>query len=514
MFPSIIDILKKYDDIFGEIYEVDDQGIPVFKMFIDGKWTFSETGEYINVKFPYTNEIVSRVPKASINDLEKAIQSANNHKQDIRDVPAIERIEIFQYAKDLLEKTKDLFETVLVWEAGKPISNAKGEIHATSQRLQLTMEEARKIFGEYIPGDWSEGTMQKIAIVLREPLGVVLAISPFNYPLFISSSKIIPALLAGNAVVVKPASADPTAVLLFARLLEKVGLPKGSLNVVTTSGSNAAHLVKHDKIDMITFTGSTETGLWISQNSGVKKRHLELGGKGAAIVLEDADLKLAVKEVVKGAIKFSGQRCDAISRVLVVESIAEEFVKRFVDEVKKWKYGDPRDPSVELGPLIDSSAANRVYSLIQDAIEKGAKLLYGGKRDGNIIEPTVLDEVPLTARIAWEETFGPVVTIIRVKDIDEAIEVANKSDYGLDSSVFTNNLYNAWKVAKKLHDGEITINSHPVHGVGYFPFGGVKKSGLGREGIGYSIDEMTRLKTIVINLAPAKLGKIRRVYGI
>jgi glyceraldehyde-3-phosphate dehydrogenase [NAD(P)+] len=388
------------------------------------------------------------------------------------------------------------------------MSNATGEVTASLNRVKMTMEEARSIFGEYVPGDWSEDTMAKFALVIHEPLGVIACVTPFNYPLFSVIAKVIPAIVSGNTVVVKPASDDPIVALLLARVLQEAGVPDGVVNVITGSGGRVGdHLVSHDHVRMITLTGSTEVGKHVATLAGMKKMHLELGGKGAAIVAADADLPLAAKKVLEGCLKYSGQRCDAISRVFVEESVADRFMELLVKELDMWKMGDPRDKNHSLGPLINPKAAERVQSLVDDAVSKGASLVSGGKHSRSYFEPTILDFVPRQARIASEETFGPVATVMRVKDVDEAINRTNESKFGLDSCVFTANLYTAWKVAKALEEGSVSINDAPAHGVGYFPFGGNKDSGLGREGVGYSIDEMTRIKTIQFNLAPAGLGK-------
>jgi acyl-CoA reductase-like NAD-dependent aldehyde dehydrogenase len=292
---------------------------------------------------------------------------------------------------------------------------------------------------------------------------------------------------------------------MFARLLELAGVPAASLNVVTGRGAIGEYLGAHEKISMLTFTGSTEVGRTLAKVAGLKRLHMELGGKGCAIILKDANLDLAANETVKGSLSYSGQRCDAISRVFVEQEIAEVFVKKLLTEVATYKMGDPRDSSVKLGPLIDHGAVERVHELVTDAVKKGAKLLTGGSHEGNYYQPTVLDMVPMDAKVMWEETFGPVIPIGRVKDVDEAIQLANKSRFGLDSCVFTDDINLARKVAKRLDEGEVTINAAPRHGVGYYPFGGNKDSGIGREGIGYSIEEMTRLKTIVYNWKPAKV---------
>jgi glyceraldehyde-3-phosphate dehydrogenase [NAD(P)+] len=503
----------KLSDFFKPIYKKGPDGIPFFKMFINGEWVDSTSKKLIDIDTPIDGSVIATVSNASKEGVDKAIDVAYESRQKIRDIPGIERIEIFEKSGQLLSEHKGDFVGALMLEAGKPKKDAEGEVRATIDRLKLTMEEARKIFGEYVPGDWSDDTMGKIALVIREPIGVIVAISPFNYPLYIAAAKIIPALLAGNTVVAKQSSENPLSLLLFARVLEKAGIPSGALNMITGSGEVGNYLVPNEKVSMINFTGSTEVGRQIAKMAGLKKLHLELGGKGMAIVLDDADLELAAKKCVEGSLKNAGQRCDAISAILVVESIADKFVKKVMDEAKNWKHGDPRDPSVKIGPVINLRAAERIQGLVKDAKEKGAKLLMGGSNKDCYFEPTVLYEVPLNANIAWEETFGPVVTIIKTKSEDEAIEIGKKSRYGLDSCIFTNDFYRMWKISKRLETGEVTINDLPRHGVGYFPFGGSKESGIGREGIGYSIDEMTHLKTIVFNLEPAKLGKIRRAYS-
>jgi glyceraldehyde-3-phosphate dehydrogenase [NAD(P)+] len=492
-----------YENREGEFY---------LKNYIGGKWDFY-TDEYMEIVNPFDDSTVGFVPKLASWGVKMAIDSAWENRESIRSVPGIERIELFKTAAQIVRSNEEFLVRSLILEAGKPLHNAKAEIQATINRMNLAAEEARKTFGEYVPGDWSEDTMQKIAIVLREPVGVVLAISPFNYPLFITSAKVVPALLAGNSVVVKLPSADPITFLMFTKMLEEAGLPQGSLNAITTSGETLGSHIDDPGISAISFTGSTAVGKSIAKKAGMKQHlHLELGGKGAAIVLPNADIDLAAKKVVHGALNFSGQRCDAISRVIVVQDIAEPFVAKIVDEVKNVKYGNPWEEETLVGPLIDADAVAHVHTLVQDAVEKGAKLLLGGKSEGNVYLPTVLDHVPRDAEIMQEETFGPVVTIHRVEDMNEAIEAANDTKYGLDSCVFTDTFYDAWKVAKSLKDGEITINDAPSHGVGFFPFGGTGDSGTGREGIGYSIEEMTRLKTVVFNLAPAKMGKRRKIF--
>jgi glyceraldehyde-3-phosphate dehydrogenase [NAD(P)+] len=497
-------------NLFGNIYDVAQDGIPTFRSYVGGEWKVTPLGETIDIDTPIDGTVIARVHKGKENDIQSAIDTASSNQRKIRNLAAIERIAIFKSAAEILRARQGDFEETLVLEAGRPRADAAGEVKSTIERMLMTMEEARQIFGEYIPGDWSEDTKGKIALVIHEPIGVVGAIGPFNLPLYIPAAKVIPALLSGNSVVVKPASEDPLSQLLFARVLEEAGVPLGTINVVTGPGRIASLLASSEKVGMVSFTGSTETGKALNQASSVKPLHLELGGKGLAFVLDDADLELAAKKCVLGSLKSSGQRCDAISAVLVQESVADQLVEKMAAEIDGWKTGDPRDPDVMMGPLINQGAAEHVHQLVSDAISRGAKVLRGGQYHDCYFEPTLLDMVPIDARILWEETFGPVITVVRVKSEDEALELASRSRYGLDSCIFTNSLYRMWRVAKSIRAGEVTINDLPRHGVGYFPFGGVKDSGVGREGIGYSIDEMTVLKTIAINLEPAGMGKIGR----
>lgn len=501
-------IKVKLGKFFDGIYSFGPDGIPFFKMFIDGIWSPSSDRQGFDVFTPIDGRVIARAPIATPEDVNRAVDVAVSKQAGIRDIGGIERIEIFEKAAKLLFERANDFAGVLLLEAGKINGEAEGEVRATYERMRLTMEEARKIFGEYIPGDWSEDTVGKIALVIREPVGVVVTISPFNYPLYIGAGKIIPALLAGNSVIAKPSSINPMSTLMFAKVLEDAGLPEGAFNVITGSGKIGDSLIANEKVAMVSFTGSTEVGKHIAQSAGLKKLHLELGGKGMAIVLDDADIELAAEKVVLGSLKNAGQRCDSVSGVFVLENVADKFVESVLKQVEKFNVGDPREPSVTLGPVIHSNAVQRIQGLIEDAVAKGARLLRGGTYKGNYYQATVLDHVPLIARIVWEETFGPVVTIVRISNEDEAIEIGKKSRYGLDSCVFTKDFYRMWKIAKRLKVGEVTINDLPSHGVGFFPFGGVKESGKGREGIGYSIDELTELKTIVFNLEPAKLGKI------
>ncbi|HEY7588219.1 MAG TPA: aldehyde dehydrogenase family protein [Thermoplasmata archaeon] len=495
-------LLDKLSPFFESTYELRDR-IPSFRLYMHGLWLDASGGGTLDVDSPIDDSVIARVPDSSPVDVEAAIDAAAIGRRAIQAIPGVARIELLGRARDLLLRHRKDFERVLTAEAGKPPKDAEGEVNATADRLALTAQESREIFGEFIPGEWTKDARGRVAIVARVPMGVVAAICPFNYPLFIAAAKAIPALLAGNAVVLKPASDTPLSMILFARVLEEAGVPAGAFNVVTGRGAPVGEaLSSNPKVAMVSFTGSTRVGEAIVRSAGIKKLHLELGGKGMAIVLDDADLHLAAEKCVDGSLKNAGQRCDAVSAILVVDSVADSFVKLVDEEIGKWKKGDPREEGVRLGPLINPEAAKHVVDLIDDAVRSGATLVRGGASHGCYVEPTLLDRVPLAARIAFEETFGPVVTVIRIKDEEEAIQISRMSRYGLDSCVFANDYRKVWRIANDLQVGELTVNDHPRHGVGFFPFGGSKASGIGREGIGYSVDEMTELKTIVFNLEP------------
>lgn len=497
-----VEMLRNLSAFFNPTREIRD-GIPRFKLYVQGLWVGASEGAALPVDSPIDDSVVAYVPDSSTADVDAAIDAAVGARRPIQEMPGIARVEMLEKVRDLLLRYRKDFELVLTAEAGKPPKDAAGEVGATADRLALAAQESREIHGEFIPGEWTKDARGRAAIVVRVPLGVVAAICPFNYPLFIAAAKAIPALLAGNTVVLKPASDTPVSMLLFARVLEEAGVPPGAFNVVTGRGGTVGEAISSSpKVAMVSFTGSTEVGEAIVHDAGIKKLHLELGGKGMALVLDDADLHLAAEKCVDGSLKNAGQRCDAISAVLVVDPVADAFVKLLDEEVAKWKLGDPREQGVNVGPVINRDAARHAEVLIKDAVSNGATLLRGGKVQSCYVEPTLLDRVPFVARIAREETFAPIVTVIRIADEAEALQVSKMSRYGLDSCVFTNDYRRVWRIAQSLQVGELTVNDHPRHGVGYFPFGGSKASGIGREGIGYSVDEMTELKTIVFNLEP------------
>lgn len=474
-----------------------DHGVDEWLAPIGGEWRRSETLEAFDVMNPATGHRVHRVQKCTAADVLDAVDGAYRWVNE-GGVSPVERLEIMDAAAHLVRQHAGELAMTITVESGKPISSARKEVEATVERLELSREDTLALRGEYIPGEWTKETAGKYALVSRRPLGVVAALSPFNYPLFIGAAKIIPALLGGNGVVVKPPSDAPLSLLLFAKILYEAGLPPRALSVVPGSGSEIGDpLVQSRHVAGISFTGSTTVGQSIAAKAPLKKVHLELGGKAAAIVCEDADVALAAKRICKGTFSNSGQRCDAVSRVLVHEKVKSLFVEAVLGEVAQYRCGDPMNENTVLGPLINESAAQKVERLVADAKSKGASVLAGGGRDGLFHEATVLDQVSTVMDVAVDEIFGPVMPIMTVENDQTALETANASEYGLDSCVFTGNIDRARWLAGELQDGSVTVNGVPRHGIGVFPFGGDKRSGVGREGLKYSIDEFTRLHTVV-----------------
>lgn len=469
------------------------------KMYIGGEWR--EGKSKFNVIAPATQKIVAEVAKADMEEVALACETAYLSRDLIGKMPAFERGEILKKVGEKLKVNSEEFINLITEEAGKPIMDSKGEVKASIERLEFGVEEAHRLYGEALKGDAVSSSATKIGMTIRQPLGVVLGITPFNYPLYIPISKIAPALASGNCVIIKPASADPTPILRLAKLFEEAGLPKGVLQVITGGGSELGdYLVSHPKINMISFTGNTKTGEEIAKKAVFAKLHLELGGKSPALVIKPCNLDLAAKECVKGAFKFSGQRCDAISRILVEDSLYEEFLHKVMVEAESWVMGDPQSEKTQIGPLINEAGISKVTELVGDAIYNGAKVLMGGGAiKGLYFAPTVLADITTDMRIAWEEIFGPVAVIIRVKDFEEAIKIANVSEFGLDASVFTTDLNKALAAAQRLESGTVQINGAPAHGVGNFLYGGDESSGMGREGLYVSAEEMTKLHTIVFN---------------
>jgi len=469
-------------------------------MLINGE--FIDRSKHINIRNPANNEIVDTVPHGTLKDVKNAICAANKASKVTRELPSrLISEHLYDIYGELSKNSRD-FEKLITLDCGKPIKDSIEEVKRSKQTILLSAEESKRIYGETIPMDACIGGEGIMGFTTRIPLGVVGAITPFNYPLNLIIHKVAPAIAAKNTVVVKPSTKAPLAALKFAEIASNY-LEKGVLNVITGSGREVGdEIVTSEHIDKISFTGSVETGLSISKRSGMKKLTLELGGNDPLLVLEDADIDKAVDAAVRGSYLYAGQVCIGVKRIILHKEIADEFTHKFVQSTEKLKVGDPMDIKTDVGPLIDENAAITVDKDVNQAIEDGAELLCGGKRDGSFYYPTVLDNVSSHMNIVQEETFGPVSPLIHVKSVDEAIDVANDTKYGLQAGVFTSNINTALKVANKIEAGSVIINKQSTYRADNMPFGGCKMSGMGKEGIKYAIEEMTKPKLYVFNPIP------------
>ena len=473
----------------------------VYQYYSQGQWKSSESGETIAIVSPYLKTSIGSVQALTQDEVNQCIQSAKAAQPDWSLMSIYDRAHYLHAWADELLKMKEELATIMMKEVGKAYQDAIKEVERTADLIHYTVEEAIHLSGESLNGEqFPGGSRSKLAVIERVPRGVVLAISPFNYPVNLAAAKLAPALITGNTVIFKPATQGSMSGTKMIEALAKTNLPAGVLNLVTGKGSVIGdYLIEHDDIALVTFTGGTSTGERIAQKAKMIPLVMELGGKDPAIICEDANLELAAKQIVSGAYSYSGQRCTAIKRVLVHRSVADELVSLIQSEVEKLSVGSPED-NATIVPLIDEQSADFVQGLIDDALEKGATLVLGNKREENLIYPTLLDHVTKEMRIAWEEPFGPVLPIIRVDSQEEAIEIANASEYGLQASVFTQNLDKALTIARKLETGSIQINGRTERGPDHLPFIGIKKSGLGIQGVRRSIESMTREKVIILNI--------------
>jgi glyceraldehyde-3-phosphate dehydrogenase [NAD(P)+] len=464
--------------------------------FIDGWWQSGEGA--INVTDLADGGVFARVSAADHQQVAAALDAAENAQTALRASTIPERVTWLEaIAAGLRERKAELAE-VIVREAGKPISSARSEVASAAERFERAVEEARGLTGEYRPGT-TAGHEGWQTITKPEPIGTVLCITSYNYPLSTTALQVAPALAAGNSVVLKPASKTPVSAAILAAVIAATGVPDGAFNFVPGHASDIGDvLAGSSQVNAIAMTGSSGAGEHVARESGMVNLHMELGGNAPAVVFPDADLDATADACAKGSLKYAGQRCSAVSRVLAHEEIHDALVGRIDDAMDEWTAGDLFDDDTDLGPLISEDQAEWVEGLVGDALDKGADLMRGGERDGRFFEPTLLANVPRDASIVTEEQFGPVVTVATIEDADDAVSVANASDLALDGAIFTADHERAMDVADRLDAGAVRINGAPSHGLGDIPFGGNKKSGINREGIGVSIEQFVRRKSIVL----------------
>lgn len=467
-------------------------------LLINGEWV--EAKEYSQLRSPYTGEVIAEIPVATEFETDQAIEAAFKARRVMAQMPAHLRAEILENLVNLLEERKEEAARIIALEAAKPITTAMGEVDRTIETYKFAAEEAKRIHGDTIPLDAARGGENRLAYTVREPIGVIGAITPFNFPMNLVAHKVGPAIASGNTIVLKPASQTPLSTYFIAELLKEAGLPDGVLNVVSGSGRVVGDkIVSDDRISMITFTGSPAVGIGIRNKAGLKRVTLELGSNAAVIIDKDVDLDKIVSRCVIGAFAFQGQVCISLQRVYIQEELYEEFVEKFVEATGKLVIGDPLDSKTDVSALISSADVERSLSWIQEAQKAGAKLVAGGTAKGNVLRPTILLDADAALKVSCQEVFAPIVLVNKVKSVQEAIELVNDSRYGLQAGIYTNNVHTALDAADQLHVGGVMINDIPTFRVDNMPYGGVKESGVGREGLKYAVEEMTELKLIVWN---------------
>ncbi|MEM7008289.1 MAG: aldehyde dehydrogenase family protein [Thermodesulfobacteriota bacterium] len=467
---------------------------------INGEWVFSDNKS--EIKNPYNNDVVGIINIPDLDTAKGSVDHAESAARSFRDIPSYERSSILKKIVEGIDKRKDEFAQTLVKEGGKPLKTARLEVERAKTSFSVAAEEANRFSGgEVLALDIIAGSEKRFGISRRFPLGVVMGISPFNFPLNLVAHKVAPAIASANALILKPASQTPISALMLGEIAIEAGLPEGMLNIVPLPGSQIEPVIEDQRIKKISFTGSDEVGWDLMKKYPKKKVTLELGGNAAVIIDEDPpDFNFAASRNAWGAFYQAGQSCISVQRMYVHEKIFDKFLDQFVNETKKLKLGDPMLEDTDLGPVIDDHSADRIMKWIDEALENGAQMLCGGSRDGKLIEPTVLTNVTPDSNVSCSEVFGPVVQIERYQDFDKALELVNNTRYGLQAGVFTKDMKKAFKAYDIIETGGVVINDCPSFRVENMPYGGIKDSGVGREGIRYAIEDMTELKLLAVNL--------------
>jgi acyl-CoA reductase-like NAD-dependent aldehyde dehydrogenase len=467
-------------------------------MYVAGEWRGAAREE--EVRNPYDGDVVGTVPVATAADATAAVDAALDGAAAMRRLTAWERNELLRRAAQLVEESLEELARTIALEVGKPLVEARGEAGRIPELLRLSGAEGARLHGETVPVDAAPNGAGKLALTLRQPCGVVVAITPFNYPALLVVHKVGPALAAGNAVVLKPARQTPLTALYLTRALLEAGAPENAIQCITGPGPELGNALCSDqRVRKISFTGSTEVGEQITRVAGVKRLSLELGSNCPLIVLPDADLDKVAAATVAGGYVNAGQVCISVQRVLVADEVYGDFADLLTPLVEKLHTGHPLDESTLLGPVVSDREAQRVERTIRDAVEGGARLLTGGERDGAVVAPAVVADVDPAMDISRRELFGPAVALTRVRDIDDAIRLANDTEYGLGAGLFTSNLENALRFAREVDSGSIQINSSPLWRADLMPYGGLKGSGIGKEGPRAAVEAMTEVKTVVFH---------------
>lgn len=466
--------------------------------YLAGRWETSN--EPLPVTNPYDGATVGVTSYAVDHQIEDAIESAVAVFPRLRAMPAFVRADLLLEIRARIQAAREDLAQLITAESGKPIKDARAEVERCLVTFMTAAEEAKRMLGEVLPLDVAPPGAGHLGITRRFPIGPILAITPFNYPINLPAHKVAPALAVGNPVILKPASKTPLTWLKVAELCHEAGLPAGSLSVLPAPPDRAEQLVRDDRFKLVTFTGSAAVGWRIKEQSGHKRTLLELGGNAGVIVDATAEIPLAVERCVAGGFAYAGQVCISVQRIFIHQSVFDEFARHFVSRVKQLKVGDPGDPTTDVGPVISAEAVQRITRWLQEASAEGATILAGGKVLGhNLIEPAVLSNVQQTSKVSCEEAFAPLVSLFRFEDFDDAIWRLNQSPYGLQAAIFTHDLGHAFRAFEQIETGGVIVNDSPSFRVDPMPYGGIKQSGLGREGLKYAMEEMTELRLMVLN---------------
>ncbi len=469
-----------------------------YKLLINGKWVKSKEGR--EIKSPYDQSPVAKVHFADTAQVEEAVTAAHQAFAQTKKLSSHERSQVLEKISAEIERRKEELARSITLSSGKTIKSSRIEVERAVNTFKIASEEAKRIGGEIIPLDLSAQTKERWGLVRRFPLGVISAITPFNFPLNLVAHKVAPALASGNSVVLRPASQVSITSVLLGEIINDTDYPSGGFNVVPSGYEAAEILLNDERVKMVTFTGSPAIGWELKRKAHKKKVTLELGGNAAVVIEPDANLDFALPRAVLGAYSYSGQICISIQRIYLHEKVYDRFMAEFVKATQNLKMGDPLDEETDVGPMINPAAAEQTEEWVAEAVENGARVIAGGKRDGVMFEPTILENVKPELRISWLEAFAPVVVVYRYREFEEALKVVNYSIYGLQAGIFTKDLNKAFRAFEELDVGGVIINDIPTFRIDHMPYGGVKESGFGREGLKYAIEEMTELKLMAINL--------------
>lgn len=485
----------------GDVHEAstnaDETEYGSWGVLVGGEWV--TTDDPIEVRSPYDDTVVAVIHHAGADLVERAIQTAHEAFQETRKLASWKRADVLEKVSAYIQDNHERFARAIALEAGKPIKAARTETSRAVFTFKVAAEEAKRIYGEIVPLDWMPSTEGRTAQVHHVPIGVVTGITPFNYPLNLVAHKIAPAIAAGCPIIIRPDSQTPISSMLLGEAVLQAGYPAGGIAIVPTRIPEAAPLVEDSRIKMLSFTGSPAVGWMLKKQASDKQVALELGGNAGTIIHTDADLDYAAERVAQGAFSYAGQSCISVQRVYIHDDCYDDFVHKLVPRIQNLTVGNPIEESTDVGPVIDHGAAERIETWVNEAVEQGATVLAGGTRDGRLIQPTLLTDITEDMKVACNEIFGPVVSLFKYSDVMEAIKAVDDSSFGLQAGLFTNDMELIFTAFEALEVGGLMVNDISAFRIDHMPYGGVKRSGFGREGLRYAIREMSEMKLLTFN---------------